>query len=203
MKIQETGFVEFVTDLINSTIDGVISSQLEQEKKYIELKKDLFLNNSDFITKYNLLEKAKAVLGEKADEKDVETYVNNYITEYKETLKEYLNKNALKVIVDRGKVNAKLIFSFSETEEAPTTKKQVKTLKKTRPSTIQKLSLDKSVFNNKIDKLILADKNLITRDQLNLTQKVIVKPIDVNKDMLDLKTDIVSNVEFSFRTIVQ
>ncbi len=203
MKIQETGFVEFVTDLINSTIDGVISSQLEQEKKYIELKKDLFLNNSDFITKYNLLEKAKAVLGEKADEKDVETYVNNYITEYKETLKEYLNKNALKVIVDRGKVNAKLIFSFSETEEAPTTKKQVKTLKKARPSTIQKLSLDKSVFNNKIDKLILADKNLITRDQLNLTQKVIVKPIDVNKDMLDLKTDIVSNVEFSFRTIVQ
>ncbi|MFD0992490.1 hypothetical protein [Tenacibaculum geojense] len=203
MKIQETGFVEFVTDLINSTIDGVISSQLEQEKKYIELKKDLFLNNSDFITKYNLLEKAKAVLGEKADEKDVETYVNNYITEYKETLKEYLNKNALKVIVDRGKVNAKLIFSFSETEETPTTKKQVKTLKKTRPSTIQKLSLDKSVFNNKIDKLILADKNLITRDQLNLTQKVIVKPIDVNKDMLDLKTDIVSNVEFSFRTIVQ
>lgn len=203
MKIQETGFVEFVTDLINSTIDGVISSQLEQEKKYIELKKDLFLNNSDFITKYNLLEKAKAVLGEKADEKDVETYVNNYITEYKETLKEYLNKNALKVIVDRGKVNAKLIFSFSETEEAPTTKKQTKTLKKTKPSTIQKLSLDKSVFNNKIDKLILADKNLITRDQLNLTQKVIVKPIDVNKDMLDLKTDIVSNVEFSFRTIVQ
>lgn len=198
MKVQETGFVEFVTDLINSTVDAVISSQLDQERKYLELRKDLLLTDRQFSSKYKLEQEAKEILGSSANDKEIQEYISEYIANYKQTLKEYLNKNALKVIVDRGKVNAKLIFSFTDKNDEKKT-----TEKRNISSTVKKPIITKTLFNKEITKSILADKNLITRNLSNIRPKVIVKPIDSNKDMLDLKTDIVSNVEFSFRTVVQ
>ncbi|CAM1342668.1 hypothetical protein [Tenacibaculum aestuarii] len=198
MKVQETGFVEFVTDLINSTVDAVISSQLDQERKYLELRKDLLLTDQQFSSKYKLEQEAKEILGSSANNKEIQEYISEYITNYKQTLKEYLNKNALKVIVDRGKVNAKLIFSFTDNND-----EKKATEKRSSSSTVKKPIIIKTLFNKEITKSILADKNLIARNLSDIRPKVIVKPIDSNKDMLDLKTDIVSNVEFSFRTVVQ
>ena len=198
MKVQETGFVEFVTDLINSTVDAVISSQLDQERKYLELRKDLLLTDQQFSSKYDLEQEVKGILSSSAKEEEIQEYISEYITNYKQTLKEYLNKNALKVIVDRGKVNAKLIFSFTDNNDEKKT-----TEKRNISSTVKKPIITKTLFNKEITKSILADKNLITRNIGGIRPKVIVKPIDSNKDMLDLKTDIVSNVEFSFRTVVQ
>ena len=198
MKVQETGFVEFVTDLINSTVDAVISSQLDQERKYLELRKDLLLTDQQFSSKYKLEQEAKKILGSSAKDKEIQEYISEYTVNYKQTLKEYLNKNALKVVVDRGKVNAKLIFSFTDNNDEKKT-----TEKRSSSSTVKKPITSKTLFNKEITKSILADKNLIARNINNLRPKMIVKPIDSNKDMLDLKTDIVSNVEFSFRTVVQ
>lgn len=214
MKVQETGFVEFVTDLISSTVDAVISSQMDQEKKLIELKQDLLLTKEQFIFKYDLINNAKNILGSKVTNQQIDSYVNDYIESHKTTLKQYFEKNSLKVIVDRGKVSAKLIFSFLDDTTEETTKEVIK-----NPKTIFKVDDKKSsTFKNfgritspkerlidaKMDKLVFANKNLLVRDNILKGKKMIVKPVDTsNKDMLDLKTDIISNVEFSFRTIVE
>lgn len=214
MKVQETGFVEFVTDLISSTVDAVISSQMDQEKKLIELKQDLLLTKEQFIFKYDLINNAKNVLGSKVTKQQIDSYVNDYIDSHKTTLKQYFEKNSLKVIVDRGKVSAKLIFSFLDDTKEETTEEVIK-----NPKTIFKVDDKKSssfknfgritspkerLIDAKMDKLVFANKNLLVRNNILKGKKMIVKPVDTgNKDMLDLKTDIISNVEFSFRTIVE
>ena len=214
MKVQETGFVEFVTDLIGSTIDAVISSQLDQEKKQIELKQDLLLTREQFIFKYDLINKAKSILGPKVTQAQINNYVNEYIVSHKEILKQYFDKNSLKVIVDRGKVNAKLIFSFPEDTDESSDKKTTNKTKPTLKLDDKKKLASKSftritspkerIIDAKMNKFILENKNLMVRDDILKGKKMVVKPVDTgSKDMLDLKTDIVSNVEFSFRTIVE
>ncbi|PQJ69117.1 hypothetical protein [Polaribacter butkevichii] len=211
MKVQETGFVEFVTDLISSTVDAVISSQMDQEKKQIELKQDLLLTKEQFIFKYDLLNNAKDILGDKVTKEEIDTYVDEYIESHKAILKQYFDKNALKVIVDRGKVSAKLIFSFFDDNSEDTKKKTTKTtlnkdIKKANVlRNLGRLTSPKErLLDAKMDKIIYANKNLSVRDNALTGRKMIVKTVDTsNKDMLDLKTDIISSVEFSFRTIVE
>jgi len=215
MKVQETGFVDFVTDLIGSTIDAVISSQLDQEKKYIELKQDLLLTKEQFIFKYDLINNAKTILGPKVTQAQINAYVDEYIDSHKSVLKQYFDKNALKVIVDRGKVNAKLIFSFTEDvdDDASTKKTKSKTTtpfrfedkKKIASKSFSRITSPKErIIDAKMNKLVFENKNLKIREDILKGRKMVVKPVDSqNKDMLDLKTDIISNVEFSFRTIVE
>ena len=216
MKVQETGFVEFVTDLIGGTVDAVISSQMDQEKKQMELKQDLLLTKDQFIYKYDLLNNAKSILGPNLSQQEINNYIDDYIESHKAVLKQYFEKNSLKVIVDRGKVSAKLIFSFNADDDKIDTKKEETKVK--TPSQINSIDSKGNAFKNlgritspiqrkldlKMNKIVFENKNLLARDSVLKGKKMVVKPVDTqNKDMLDLKTDIISSVEFSFRTVVE
>ena len=147
------------------------------------------------------------------------TSLNNYIDEYieshKTVLKQYFEKNALKVIVDRGKVSAKLIFSFQDVTDDELAEKKAKEKPKTPFKIQDKKKIDfknlgrvtspkERILDAKMNKIVFANKNLLVRDNILKGKKMVVKPVDSkNKDMLDLKTDIVSSVEFSFRTVVE
>lgn len=221
MKVQETGFVEFVTKLIGETMDAVISSQLEQGKRTLELKQDLTLNNDQFIFKYDLMTKAKEVLGDEFSEEKLNLFIEEYIENHKSMLQRYFDNNSLNVLVDRAKVSAKMIFSLSDStnvdsettkksQPAPKTDEKLKTgspiesVKKPNQPMRSFSSPEQREKQLKIDERLFADKNLIVRGPATMGSKITVQPVSLaNKDVMDLKTDIVSSVEISFKTLME
>ena len=223
MKVQETGFVEFVTKLIGETMDAIISSQLEQSKRTLDLEQDLYLTNEQFIFKYNLITMAKEVLGDEYSKEKADLYIEEYIENHKSMLQRYFDNNNLNILVDRAKVSAKMIFSLasSASDADETIKQSNPEIKKDKKSDPLKSKTEKPLENLKntnqlrrpisspeqrktqlkIEESLLANKNLIVRGPASIGSKITVQPVDLaNKDVVDLKTDIVSSVEISLKT---
>ncbi len=220
--INETGFVDYVSTLINQTIDAISIAQLEQEQKIIDLKSDLLLSDSQIIEKYDLEESID--FNEDITDEEKNMLLQQSVEKHRELIKNYFEKGFVKTIVDKGKLSTKFIFSFTEED---TQKVEIKEEKKNSQKPIPQ-SLEVKPNKNKIVKKrnssILKDiknlkpielsikKDILNKNDFNINKndnfktKLSVIPLtkssNKDDDTNSTNTNITSYLELEFRTVI-
>lgn len=220
-KITETGFTDYVSTLINETIDAISVAHLEQEQKILDLKSDLIISDNDLIEKYNLKEAIS--FDENDTDEEKEELLKNAVKNHRALLENYFEKGFIKTFVDKGKLSTKFIFSFKEnntieieksvksTPEKPLkkiTKKPVKEISKTFNEIPNQMRLIKdikkmNVVNLSLKDTILKSNNINIKPNQIINTKLSVIPISkANSDSDSSTTNITSYLELEFRTVI-
>lgn len=169
----------FIDRLINDTREGVEKAQIEQEKNLCELRSDIHLPNIEFLKKHKLLEEVKKLESGLVREKELNQFAENR----KSIIQEYLDKGAIKLIPEKVKVVAKVVFDITENESA-----------KTPSERYQKVE----------GKLVKIERPSKTSQGNDPLKKLEIKPIKVSdKILMNTKNDFVSTFEIEFQTVIQ
>ena len=205
----------FVRELIDNTMDAILSSHLEQERKVLEILEDLELSDDDLINKYRLLENAKEILSDDADDSEVKEFVKNYLEDHKQVVQKYLDKGIPKTVVDKGSLSIKAVISVNADEETEgegiTEEVSKEPIKEKPPLKPEKKAIpSKGALSRirgykdlqiKLSNKVMESKKLPTRNLGNLP-RLYIRPVKENEP-IDERFEIVSEINIEFKTVIE
>jgi len=185
---------EFVNEIIKSTMEAIISSQIEQERKIADLLGDLELSDEDLIDKYDLQDEIKEI--EHLSKSDVErnNLKNELLESHRELVRTLAKKGIPKTIIDKGRIKLKAIISSeSQKSEEPIGSKN-KTVKQFAKTPIK----DYGILQEQLSNKILSSSTLAVGQNRKLP-KIKVDLIS-NLEDGNLNNEILSEIELEFKS---
>lgn len=117
--IGNTGFAEFAASLLSEVLDGVVAAQLEQERKLAELRTAAALDLERFAAAY--VDAAEVAAAQAADpgQASADEVRVALARDKQQLLQAMLARGLPRVLVDHGRVNAKITLSLDEGTASP------------------------------------------------------------------------------------
>jgi hypothetical protein len=202
-------FSVFVNELIENTMDAILVSQINQEKKILEIKEDLYLSDEELIGKYNLIEEAKNAFDTEPTEEELFTFIENYIDDHKTMIKDFVDKGIAKLVVDKGKLSIKGVISIEDTdvdaekENTETDIQRYSRLKAPKKG-VELRNIDIKTYKQTQQKLSkkVMDRKLIQSFRMDKAPNIKIKPVKDNDATNEGTVDIVSEISLEFRTVI-
>lgn len=123
VAVKDTGFAEFAAGLLGGVLDAVISAQFDQARKRQALQQAALLEDEAFAKAWISDAQVRAEIAErlaagadKPDEADVRLALAR---DQRRLLQAVLERGLPQIMVDHGRVNARLMFSLDQGAAAP------------------------------------------------------------------------------------
>jgi len=110
-------FTDFIKELIDNTMNAIFSAHIEQEQKIADLVEDLQLADEELIIKYDLIKKAKDLLGTKVTNENAAEILAEFVANHRAVTAKLLEKGVPKCLIDKGKLLVKAIITTGKTQK--------------------------------------------------------------------------------------
>ena len=118
VSVKDTGFAEFAAGLLGGVLDAVIGAQFDQARKRLVLQRAALLEDEAFAKAWVTDAQVKAAITERlasgADKPDEAAVRLALAHEQRQLLQNVLARGLPQIMVDHGRVNARLMFSLDE-----------------------------------------------------------------------------------------
>jgi hypothetical protein len=122
VPVRETGFAEFASGLLTGVLDAVIGAELDQVRKRAELQQAALLDDEAFARAWlSQAQVAAAVAAARAagtDAVDPTAVRLALARQQRGLLQTVLERGLPRLLVDHGRVSARLMFSVDETGDS-------------------------------------------------------------------------------------
>jgi len=114
--VNGTGFAEFTSGLLGGVLDAIVGAQLDQARKQAELQRAAALDDEAFAEAYIGTARLQAALAAQPAEGAVDAKTLRLLLarEQRGLLQAVLARGLPHVVVDHGRVSARLMFSMDE-----------------------------------------------------------------------------------------
>lgn len=119
-NVNDTGFAEFTSGLLAGVLDAIVGAQLDQVRKRADLQRAAALDDAAFADAYISDAQWQAALAaQPADAAaDAQALRLALAREQRGLLQAVLARGLPRVVVDHGRVSARLVFSVDDVDEA-------------------------------------------------------------------------------------
>lgn len=115
-NVNGTGFAEFTSGLLGGVLDAIVGAQLDQARKRAELQRASTLDDAAFADAYISDAQWQAALAAQpaGNPVDAQALREALAREQRALLQTVLAQGLPRVVVDHGRVSARLVFSMDE-----------------------------------------------------------------------------------------
>ena len=121
--VRDTGFAEFAASLLGGVLDAVVNAQLDQARKMLQLRQAALLDDAAFAQAWVSDDQVKAAAAEllAAGQHDIdETALRlDLARTQRNLLQGVLAQGLPRIVVDHGRVSARLMFSVDQQTATP------------------------------------------------------------------------------------
>jgi hypothetical protein len=122
VSVKDTGFAEFAAGLLAGVLDAVIGAQIDQARKLLELQQAVLLDDAAYAKVWISDAQVKAALAEARaagnDAADEATVRLALASAQRGLLQRVLDRGLPRILVDHGRVSARLMFSVDDSSTA-------------------------------------------------------------------------------------
>lgn len=186
---------EFVNEIIKSTMEAIISSQIEQERKIADLISDIELSDQELIDKYDLQDEINEIEGQSISNEEKAKFKSDLINSHRILVTTLIKKGIPKTIVEKGRIKLKAIIS-SEVQEEKEEEVQAKSrIEKSKSSIPIK---DYGILQEQLSNKILSS-SMLSVGQNRKLPKIKVDLVN-NVEEGNLQNEILSEIEIEFKS---